>query len=124
MTAATLSTARAYDVLAPAYDLLTAGYAYGPWLGAIDMLARDHGLAGNRALDVACGTGKSLEALLELGYDAIGCDGSPGMAAGAPQKLPGRPGGVLADMCDLPVCGSFDLITCLDDALNHLPSAG
>jgi ubiquinone/menaquinone biosynthesis C-methylase UbiE len=73
-----VSTARAYNVLAPAYDLLTAGYAYGPWLSAIDRLARDHGLGGSRALDVACGTGKSLEALLDLGYDARGCDGAQG----------------------------------------------
>jgi SAM-dependent methyltransferase len=118
-----VSTARAYDVLAPAYDLLTAGYAYGPWLGAIERLARDHGLAGRRALDVACGTGKSLEALLDLGYDATGCDGSTGMAAVARRKLGGRARVFVADMCSLGVVGSFDLVTCLDDALNHLPSA-
>ena len=117
-----MSTARAYDVLAPAYDLLTAGYAYGPWLGAIDSLARSHGLRGQRALDVACGTGKSLEALLDLGYDAIGCDGSAGMAEVARDKLAGRAEVFVADMCSLGVVGAFDLITCLDDALNHLPS--
>jgi len=118
-----VSTARAYDVLAPAYDLLTAGYAYGPWLGAIDRLAREHGLHGRRALDVACGTGKSLEALLDLGYDAKGCDGSAGMADVARRKLLGRAEVFVADMCSLEVVGEFDLVTCLDDALNHLPSA-
>jgi SAM-dependent methyltransferase len=122
--ARTEPTARAYDVLAPAYDLLTTGCAYSPWLRSIDRLAREHGLDGRRALDVACGTGKSLEALLELGYDAVGCDGSPGMAAVARQKLAGRADVFVADMCDLPVYGRFDLVTCLDDALNHLPSAG
>ena len=124
MTAITTpSTSSAYDVLAPAYDLLTAGYAYGPWMRAIDRLAREHGLCGRRALDVACGTGKSLEALLELGYDALGCDGSAGMAAVARQKLGARAEIRVADMCELPVYGRFDLVTCLDDALNHLPSA-
>jgi SAM-dependent methyltransferase len=117
-----VSTARAYDVLAPAYDLLTAGYAYGPWLGAIDRLARDHGLPGRRALDVACGTGKSLEALLDLGYRASGCDGSPGMVEVARGKLGDRADVFVADMCTLGVVGAFDLVTCLDDALNHLPS--
>jgi SAM-dependent methyltransferase len=116
-------TARAYEVLAPAYDLLTAGYAYAPWLRSIDRLAHEHGLAGRRALDVACGTGKSLEALLDLGYDAIGCDGSPGMAAVARSKLAGRAEVFVADMCELPTFGRFDLVTCLDDALNHLASA-
>jgi SAM-dependent methyltransferase len=124
MTAATASTAHAYDVVAPAYDLLTRGYAYAPWLGAIAALAREHGLTGRRALDVACGTGKSLQALLDLGFDAAGCDGSPGMAAIARRKLAGRAAVHLADMCELPVYGSFDLVTCLDDAINHLPAAG
>ena len=123
MTAGTTSSsASGYDVLAPAYDLLTDGYAYGPWLRAIDRLAREHGLRGRRALDVACGTGKSLEALLELGYEALGCDGSPRMAAVARQKLGERAEIRVADMCELPVYGRFDLVTCLDDALNHLPS--
>jgi len=116
------SIAHGYDSVAPAYDLLTAGYAYGTWLRGIDRLARDHGLRGGRALDVACGTGKSLEALLDLGYDAVGCDGSCGMVAVARRKLAGRADVQVADMCELPVYGSFDLVTCLDDALNHLPS--
>src|SRR4051812_2330124 len=123
MAPATLSTARAYDLLAPAYDLLTKDYAYAPWLRAIDALAREHGLAGRRALDVACGTGKSLEALLDRGYDAVGCDGSAGMAAIARAKLGDRTVVHVADMCELPVYGRFDLVTCLDDAINHLASA-
>jgi SAM-dependent methyltransferase len=110
-------------VLAPAYDLLTAGYAYGPWLESIDRLAREHGLAGRRALDVACGTGKSLEALLDLGFEAAGCDASPGMAEVARRKLGDRADIRVADMRELPVYGAFDLVTCLDDALNHLSSA-
>ncbi len=113
----------AYDVLAPAYDLLTVGYEYGPWLRSIERLAAEHGLAGRRALDVACGTGKSLSALLDLGFDAMGCDVSPGMAAVARRKLAGRADVHVADMRTLPVYGRFDLVTCLDDALNHLPSA-
>jgi SAM-dependent methyltransferase len=116
-------TAGAYDVVAPAYDLLTAGYEYEPWLRAIERLAVEHGLAGRRALDVACGTGKSLSALLELGFEALGCDGSPGMAAVARRKLAGRAAVHVADMRALPVYGRFDLVTCLDDAINHLPSA-
>jgi SAM-dependent methyltransferase len=113
----------AYDVVAPAYDLLTSGYAYGPWIEAIERHARSHGLAGRHALDVACGTGKSLEALLDLGFDAMGCDASPGMAAVARRKLAGRAEVHVADMRELPVYGRFDLVTCLDDAVNHLPTA-
>ena len=72
---------RAYAVLAPAYDLLTAEYAYGPWLAAIERLAREHGLAGHRLLDVGCGTGKSFLPLLERGFHVTACDISPEMVA-------------------------------------------
>ena len=110
---------RAYDAIAPGYDLLTAGYAHELWLAALEALAMDHGLAGRRVLDVACGTGKSFLPLLERGYDVTGCDISPAMLAEARAKAPGV---VLeeADMRELPELGEFDLVTCLDDALNYL----
>jgi SAM-dependent methyltransferase len=60
---------------------------------------------------------------VELGFEAVGCDASPGMAAVARTKLAGRAEVHVADMRGLPVYLSFDLVTCLDDALNHLPSA-
>ena len=50
----------AYDVLAPAYDLLTAGYAYAP----------------------------RLEALLDLGFEVLGSDASPGMRVDDMRELP------------------------------------
>ena len=113
-------SAAAYAVLAPAYDLLTAEYAYGPWLAAIESLALRHGLTGRRLLDVACGTGKSFMPLLDRGYDVTACDISPEMAAGARAKAAGRADVLVADMRRLPVLGEFDLITCIDDAINHL----
>jgi len=111
---------RAYAVLAPAYDLLTADYAYGTWLAALERLARRHGLVGRRLLDVGCGTGKSFMPLLERGFEVTACDISPEMVAEARQKASGRAELHVADMRRLPVLGEFDLITCLDDAINHL----
>jgi SAM-dependent methyltransferase len=69
--------ARAYAVLAPAYDLLTAGYAYGPWLAAIERLARRHGLAGRRVLDVGCGTGNAAILAAATGASVTGVDPAP-----------------------------------------------
>ena len=111
---------RAYAVLAPAYDLLTADYAYGPWLGAIERVALEHGLHGRRLLDVACGTGKSFMPLLARGYEVTACDISPEMVALAREKAGSHADVHVADMRDLPVFGEFDLITCIDDAINHL----
>jgi SAM-dependent methyltransferase len=110
---------RAYDALAPAYDAFTAEHRYDLWLDAIERLATRHGLRGTRVLDVACGTGKSFLPLLERGYDVTGCDLSPEMARLAAAKAPSARV-VVADMRALPVLGTFDLVTCLDDALNYL----
>jgi SAM-dependent methyltransferase len=109
-----------YDVLAPAYDLMTAGYDYDRWLDALLEWARAHGLRGRRALDVACGTGKSFVPLLQQGFEVVACDQSQGMLAIAATKVPDPRAIHRYDMRTLPVLGSFDLITCIDDSLNHL----
>jgi SAM-dependent methyltransferase len=115
---------RAYAVLAPAYDLLTAKYAYGPWLAAIERIARENGLRGHRLLDVGCGTGKSFLPLLERGFDVTACDISPEMVEVARRKAGIRADVHVADMRRLPVFGEFDLVTCIDDAINHLLEPG
>jgi SAM-dependent methyltransferase len=110
----------AYAALAPAYDLLTEGYAYGPWLAAIERLALMHGLAGRRLLDVGCGTGKSFLPMLDRGFEVTACDISPEMVAEARHKVGARAEVLVADMRRLPELGEYDLITCLDDGINHL----
>jgi SAM-dependent methyltransferase len=119
MTVGADPVAVGYDVLAPAYDALTHDYDYDRWLAAIERIARGHGLSGRRVLDVACGTGKSFLPLLRAGYSVTGCDISHAMLDRAAAKAPGVPLHQ-ADMRELPAFGEFDLVTCLDDALNHL----
>jgi SAM-dependent methyltransferase len=114
----------AYEAVAPAYDLLTAGYAYDRWSREIEALASEHGLRGRRLLDVACGTGKSFGWFLERGYEVCATDASPAMAAIAREKAAGRARVHVADMREEPGFGAFDLVTCLGDALNHLPDLG
>lgn len=112
----------AYDALAPVYDGLTAHHDHEGWLAQLLGLARVHGLAGTRALDVACGTGKSFMPLVRRGYDVTACDLSPAMAARARRRARGHRARVrVADMRRLPVlCEGADLVTCLDDAVNYL----
>lgn len=109
-----------YDLLAPVYDLLTTGYGHDHWLQALESLAHEHGLRGKRLLDVACGTGSSFLPMLLAGYEVTACDLSPEMAARAAQRSRGRAVVHVADMRSLPDWGPFDLITCLDDSINHL----
>jgi len=112
----------AYDAVASVYDDLTAHHDHELWLALLLELAGEHGLAGTRALDVACGTGKSFMPLVRRGFDVTACDISPRMAARARRRARGHGVRVhVADMRRLPrLCEGADLVTCLDDAVNYL----
>jgi SAM-dependent methyltransferase len=119
-TLATNHAEVAYDAFACHYDAFTAHHDYDAWTSTIEQLARRHGLRGNRLLDVACGTGKSLEPFLRRGYTAVGCDVSQPMLDVATAKLGPSVRLERHDLRDLPRLGAFDLVCCLDDALNYL----
>jgi SAM-dependent methyltransferase len=109
----------AYDTLAPAYDALTASVDYEARLDVVEDLVHRYGTAGRRALDVACGTGRSFLGLLDRGYAVAACDSSAAMVRRASGKAPQVPVAV-ADMRALPQLGTYDLVTCLGGALNCL----
>lgn len=109
----------AYDAFAPFYDAFTAASDYETWTEHVLRLATAHGLAGDRLLDLACGTGKSFEPLMRRGFRVTACDASPGMLAEAAVKAP-EAKLVHGDIRRLPVLGGFDLVTCFDDSLNYL----
>lgn len=113
----------AYEPLAAHYDLFTERSAYEPVIAQIEAWAQAQGLRGRRLLDVACGTGKSFVPMLERGYEVAACDISPSMVAEARRKAPAAEI-VVADMRSLPWRRRFDLITCMDDAVNYLLTAG
>ena len=67
--------------MAPHYEAFVGDaevMRYSEWVAGLIALAAEHGATGGRALDVGCGTGRSLEALLTAGFDATGCDASVG----------------------------------------------
>ena len=113
----------AYASFAPYYDRFTADYEYDGWLAQIDDRARALGVFGRRALDVGCGTGKSFAPLLARGYEISACDLSEEMVDQARSKFSGQVDDIfVADMRALPTDGEFDLVTCIDDAVNYLLS--
>jgi SAM-dependent methyltransferase len=113
----------AYEAIAPVYDDFTAHHDYRLWIANLLGLAEAHGLRGDTVLDVACGTGKSFLPLLERGWKVTACDLSASMAELARAKAGGEVRVEVADMRELPVYGSFDLVCCLDDAVNYLHTA-
>jgi SAM-dependent methyltransferase len=112
----------AYEALAPAYDDFTAHHDYGLWLGELLPRLRRHGLREGRLLDVACGTGKSFLPMLEQDWEVTACDISPAMLEVARAKAGDRVELAVADMRELPAFDEFDLVWCLDDAINYLLS--
>ncbi len=123
----------AYENCASYYDLLTADYDHDTWLERVLKLAEGAGFAGpsalvaparRRVLDVGCGTGKSALPLVRRGYEVWACDLSPAMTRRARMRLGARATVFIADMRSLPDLPAFDLITCLDDAVNYLTGDG
>jgi SAM-dependent methyltransferase len=115
---------RAYEPLAGSYDAyLSEVSEHERWVVTLEAIARQHGVPGRRLLDVACGTGRSTEPFVALGYDAWACDVSPAMVRLAKRRI-ARAGGRghvdVADMRRLPNWGRFDIVTCLCDAVNYL----
>ncbi len=111
----------AYQALASAYDDFTHGYQAATWTGKLEAKALRWGPTGRRLLDVGCGTGKSFLAMVERGWDVVGCDISPAMLEIAREKAGDVPLHV-ADVRELPVFGEFDLVWALNDTLNYVMS--
>jgi SAM-dependent methyltransferase len=113
----------AYEAIAPVYDEFTAHHNYELWLGNLLPKVGAHGLPrGGRLLDVACGTGKSFIPMLKRGWEVTACDISPAMVEIARAKVGEAATISVADMRALPKLGEFDLVFCLDDAVNYLLS--
>lgn len=113
---------QAYDTFADSYDDFNHGYMYERWTGRLLAKAEEAGLAGDRLLDVGCGTGLSFIPILERGWRATGCDISPSMLDIARGKTDDAATLHVADMRELPVLGEFDLIWSLNDSMNYLLS--
>ena len=115
--------AASYDPMAPHYEAFVGDaevMRYPEWLAGLIALAAAHGATGGRALDVGCGTGRSLEALLVAGFDASGCDASPRMMEIARNRV--------GDDVDLQVAAlpavsagpSLQLVTAVNDIINYV----
>jgi SAM-dependent methyltransferase len=112
----------AYEAIATVYDDFTAHHDYELWLGNLLPELERLGLHGRRLLDVGCGTGKSFIPMLQRGWEVSASDISPAMVEVARRKVGKAAELAVADMRDLPHFGAFDLVWCLDDAVNYLLS--
>lgn len=90
-----------------------------------DVHARYGRTRGRRVLEPACGTGRLMAALAEVGWSSLGIDCEPGMIAFAKERLRrfGRQATVkLARMEAFETKQRFDLAHCLVSSFKHLPT--
>ncbi|MDO4263153.1 MAG: class I SAM-dependent methyltransferase [Deinococcus sp.] len=112
-----------FTALAAVYDTMMEDVEYDHWADFILTYARDQGLSGGRALDLACGTGGLTRELLNAGWEVTGLDGSAEMLEMARARLPQGTPLVQGDLRTFALEERFDLITCVFDSLNNLLSA-
>lgn len=113
-----------YEVIASIYDeyVHAYNYDYEGWTATLLGKAEEAGLEGNRLLDVGCGTGLSFIPMLDRGWEVTACDISPEMLKKAREKVGDRAELLVADMCELPDLGEFDLVWALNEPINYLLS--
>jgi SAM-dependent methyltransferase len=112
---------RPYRELAEFYDRIYRPKDYRAEAEAVRKLAQRFGPRPQlRLLDVACGTGEHLRQLRKW-YFVLGVDSSGAMIRLARAKLPGVPLR-RAEMSQLRVAESVDVLTCLFSAIGYLPS--
>lgn len=110
-----------YDAMAPDYEAFVGdeqAKRYPEWLAGLIALAAEHGVASGRALDVGCGTGRSLTALSRAGFTAAGIDPSRGMMEIARGRLGDDADLVVGGLPDLPPGPAVDLVTAFNDIVN------
>jgi SAM-dependent methyltransferase len=110
--------------MAPDYEAFVGDEVqnrYPQWLAGLIALVADHGVTGGRALDVGCGTGRSLDALRSAGFEAAGVDPSRGMMAIARERLGDDIPLEVGGLPDLPPGPPADLVTAFNDIINCVP---
>lgn len=110
--------------MAPDYEAFVGDEVqnrYPQWLAGLIALVAEHGVTGGTALDVGCGTGRSLAALRLAGFAASGIDPSRGMMAIARQRLGDDIALEVGGLPDLPPGPAVDLVTAFNDIINCVP---
>ncbi len=107
------------DAFCKVYNQFGWNYFPEAFAGQLLLWMRQNDVRVRRSLDLGCGTGVLCEILHRNGIETRGMDFSENMIAIARENAPHIPYEV-ADMVTYRPEGTFDLVTCTGDALNHI----
>lgn len=113
------SSPASYGAFAFAYDRALGERFFKAVRGLLDDAVQRHCGPRRTHLDLACGTGLALEHFSKRGWRSTGVDASLPMLRLARNRSGSGPL-VAADIRQLPLRGTFALVTCLYDSLNHM----
>jgi len=112
-----------YQQLANIYNQVMRHVNYSHWAQYIAAVIQKQGIAGERILDIGCGTGEFIFEIGKLGFPADGCDPSPSMLQIAQEKNSSRKFWLdrLPELVHTP-SQHYPVVTCLYDTMNYLES--
>jgi 2-polyprenyl-3-methyl-5-hydroxy-6-metoxy-1,4-benzoquinol methylase len=114
-----------YAILASYYDRIMEDIDYEAWCDFYEACFSENGLAPNKILDLACGTGSISVPLAKRGYALTGLDLSSEMLALAQEKCDEARVRIRLSEQNIALfqAGSgFDAIICSFDGINYLTS--
>ncbi len=117
MTGPEAESHEGYGAFAWAYDAALGQSYFAAIAPLLSSLTDRYQPPDRNHLDLACGTGLAMEHFRAIGFLSRGVDASVPMLSVAKSRVGGLIGG---DLRSLPLRGSFGLVTCLYDSLNHL----
>lgn len=112
-----------YKALAPIYNQVMKHVNYQHWAKYTASIIRKNCPANVRILDVGCGTGELIFHLTSMGFKVDGCDPSREMLKIARKRNPrsNLQTDRLPELKTIPD-GEYQVITCLYDTINYLPT--
>lgn len=107
-----------YAGLAGFYDRMMSHVDYRGWAEFVNEIIQSRAPKARTVIDAGCGTGELISSLREYGYEVYGFDLSLPMLESAGKK--GVTGIFQADLRELPLAGSADVLLCLYDTIQYL----
>lgn len=116
-----MTAERLYTAHPELYDAIQSDWDYDRDIRFVQRALERHGVAGERLLEVGCGTGEHSRRLVEAGFDVVGVDPHAGMLRAARGKCDAR--FLQGALPRLPLARGFDAAVAIRGVVNHLPPA-